>query len=250
MRQLILLLLLVVAALASAPSSALAATCADFTNQAAAQFAGNTRDGDGDGIYCEALPCPCSTAPPGTIATPPPVVTPPPAPTPTPSPTPTPEPVTAPATDRTAVRIVRVIDGDTLKVRLRDGRQRTVRLIGIDTPETVKPGVPVECGGAAASATMRKLAMQRKRGRLVGRVATLVNDPSQGNTDRYGRTLAYVEVGGRDVGKALVSAGWANVYVYSTPFARLASYQAASDTAKAAPAGVWNRCGGNFHSAQ
>jgi micrococcal nuclease len=148
------------------------------------------------------------------------------------------------------VRIVSVTDGDTVKVRLADGRRRTVRLIGIDTPETVKPGVPVECGGAAAGAAMRRLALQRTGGRLVGRVATLVSDPSQGATDRFGRTLAYAEVGGRDIGEALVRDGWAAVYVYATPFARLAAYQAASDTAKAAPAGVWNRCGGNFHSAR
>jgi len=41
---------------------AAAATCADFPNQAAAQAAANTRDADGDGVYCESLPCPCSNA--------------------------------------------------------------------------------------------------------------------------------------------------------------------------------------------
>jgi hypothetical protein len=44
------------------PAASIAATCADFPNQAAAQQAANTRDADGDGIYCEDLPCPCSTA--------------------------------------------------------------------------------------------------------------------------------------------------------------------------------------------
>jgi micrococcal nuclease len=231
-------------AVLAAPSSAFAVTCADFTNQAAAQFAGNTRDGDGDGVYCEALPCPCSKAPPGTPAAPLPVVS------PEPGPSPAPEPASAPLPNRTAVRIERVVDGDTLKVRLRDGRRRTVRLIGIDTPESVKPGVRVECGGKAATATMVKLAMQRRRGRLVGRNATLVSDPSQGATDRFGRTLAYVESGGRDLGRAIVRAGLAAVYVYSQPFARLAAYQAAGNAAKGAAAGVWRTCGGDFHSAQ
>ena len=233
MRQVLLLPLLVVAALAVAPSPALAVTCADFPNQAAAQAAHNTLDGDHDGRYCEALPCPCSTEAPAPV-TPAPLVS----------------PTSGATRSRTEVRIVSVTDGDTVKVRLGDGRRRTVRLIGIDTPETVKPNVPVECGGKAASAAMRKLALQRRRGRLVGRPATLIDDPSQGRTDRFGRTLAYVEVGGRDIGRALVSAGWAAVYVYSTPFARLAGYQAAADTAKATPAGVWSRCGGDFHSAQ
>ena len=45
-----------------APASAPAATCADYPNQAAAQRAHDTRDSDRDGLYCEALPCPCSTA--------------------------------------------------------------------------------------------------------------------------------------------------------------------------------------------
>ena len=97
---------------------------------------------------------------------------------------------------------------------------------------------------------MRKLVLQRKRGRLVGRAATLIGDASQGHTDRFGRTLAYVEVAGRDIGKSLVQSGWAAVFVYSTPFARLTGYQAATDSAKSARTGVWGRCGGNFHSAQ
>jgi hypothetical protein len=54
------------AAPADGPVAHGAATCADYPNQAAAQHAGETRDSDGDGIYCESLPCPCSTAPPGS----------------------------------------------------------------------------------------------------------------------------------------------------------------------------------------
>ncbi len=57
----LLALALIAAWCALTPASAGAATCADFPNQAAAQHAANTRDGDGDGIYCESLPCPCST---------------------------------------------------------------------------------------------------------------------------------------------------------------------------------------------
>jgi hypothetical protein len=59
------LALLPVASPADEPVARAAATCADYPNQAAAQAAGDTRDADGDGIYCESLPCPCSTAPPG-----------------------------------------------------------------------------------------------------------------------------------------------------------------------------------------
>ena len=52
---------LLLGAIALLPSSASAATCSDYTNQADAQRAADTRDADGDGIYCESLPCPCSS---------------------------------------------------------------------------------------------------------------------------------------------------------------------------------------------
>jgi hypothetical protein len=74
-------MLLVVAALIAVvtlPSSASAATCSDYGTQADAQRAADTRDADGDGIYCESLPCPCLK--PGTDPTPPPAPAPPPPP--------------------------------------------------------------------------------------------------------------------------------------------------------------------------
>jgi hypothetical protein len=55
-------------------------------------------------------------------------------------------------------RILSVIDGDTVKVRLASGKRITVRMIGVDTPETMKPGTPVECGGRQATANMKRLA--------------------------------------------------------------------------------------------
>jgi hypothetical protein len=60
-----LTVLFAVAVLCALPSSAAAKTCSEYPNQAAAQRAADTRDGDGDGIYCESLPCPCSSATPG-----------------------------------------------------------------------------------------------------------------------------------------------------------------------------------------
>ena len=65
-----LLVLAALIAIALLPSSALAATCADYTTQAEAQRAGDTRDADGDGVLCESLPCPCLGA--GSSSPPPP----------------------------------------------------------------------------------------------------------------------------------------------------------------------------------
>ena len=92
---------------------------------------------------------------------------------------------------REAARVDRVVDGDTLKVRLADGRRQRVRLIGIDTPETKKPDTPVQCGGPQATAAMRRLVLDRS-GRGLGVV--LVRDPTQDAQDRFGRRLAYVDL--------------------------------------------------------
>ena len=73
-----LLVIAAMVAIALVPSSASAAVCADYSTQADAQRAADTRDADGDGIYCESLPCPCSTGG-GSTAPPPPPVAPPPA---------------------------------------------------------------------------------------------------------------------------------------------------------------------------
>ena len=139
---------------------------------------------------------------------------------------------------------MRAIDGDTLRVRLTSGPQITVRLIGIDTPETKRPGVAVECGGLRASAYMRQIAFDHGRGRPV----TLVGDPSQDATDRYGRSLAYVDASGKgDLGRLMLHAGWASVYIFERPFGRLARYQATAGQAETRRSGLWDGCDGDSH---
>jgi micrococcal nuclease len=250
--------------------------CTDFRTQSEAQAHMDAHPGDpdgldgndGDGRACESLPAGGSSAPP---ASPPP----PPPPPPPPAPQcadgidndgdgaidasdascaasngtdewaapPPPPPAVAPATAYRNTRILSVVDGDTLKVRLSTGSRRTVRLIGIDTPETRAPGTPVECGGKDATAYMKRLALRKGRGRIV----TLTTDPTQDLTDRYGRLLAYVDGQGRDFGERMIRAGWAAVYVYRDPFQRLTTFNAAQDAARNATVGVWSKCGGNFH---
>jgi micrococcal nuclease len=179
------------------------------------------------------LPCPCSNAggpPPATKAAPPP------------------PPARAPeaAAQTAKARVLRVIDGDTLKVRLATGQSATVRLIGIDTPETRKPGTAVQCGGADATARMKQLALRNGKGRSV----TLTSDPTQDVFDDYGRLLAYVNAGGSDLGRSMVASGWAKVYVFERDFGRVSSYRKAHASVKAAKRGVWRKCGGNFHRAR
>lgn len=138
-------------------------------------------------------------------------------------------------------RVVRAVDGDTLLVRV-GGKERYVRLIGIDTPESVRPGVDPECGSTRASDSMKQLAGEGSR-------VKLITDPTQDKVDRYGRLLRYAEIGGTDVAEAQLRRGWAESYVYDdNPYQRLDRYERASGRASSKGSGVWGSCGGDFHS--
>ncbi len=97
-------------------------------------------------------------------------------------------------------RVARVVDGDTVKVSL-GGRRETVRYIGMDTPETVKPNTPVQCFGKNASAKNEQLVAGARVTLRLGAEAR----------DRYGRLLAYVyrRSDGLFVNAALVQGGFA-----------------------------------------
>jgi micrococcal nuclease len=142
-----------------------------------------------------------------------------------------------------AAIVVRPVDGDTLVARA-GGRTFYVRLLGIDTPETHRPGTPVECGGPQASAHMNALAPAGTRIRLE-------TDPTQDRLDRYGRLLAYVWLpGGRLAETEELESGWAMTYVYhGHPVELFSRLAAAARDARAARRGVWALCGGDFHSA-
>ncbi|HKO38868.1 MAG TPA: thermonuclease family protein [Solirubrobacterales bacterium] len=222
------LLVLAAAAVVVSPRSARAVDydCSDFASQAEAQrqlLPGDpySLDGDGDGTACESLPCPCATGSGGDGGQAPAV----------------------PGGDRIRAQVIRAVDGDTLDVRLTaTGAEVDVRLIGIDTPETHRPGVPIECGGPRASQSLHRLAD--------GRWITLVTDASQDRFDRYGRLLAYAIRDGLDLGRAQVRRGWAEVYVYGgVAFERVASYRRAAAAARSHSRGLWSRCDGDFHSA-
>jgi micrococcal nuclease len=97
-----------------------------------------------------------------------------------------------------SVLVTRVVDGDTVEVWL-GGREEDVRYIGVDTPETVKPGAPVDCFGPQASAFNHRL--------VEGRRVRLVFDAER--RDVYDRLLAYVYLGKRFVNAELVRRGMA-----------------------------------------
>jgi micrococcal nuclease len=132
--------------------------------------------------------------------------------------------------------VARVIDGDTVIVRS-GTRTLDVRLLGIDTPETVDPHRPVGCYGPEASAYTKHL--------LTGRRVRLVYDREL--HDRYGRWLAYVylEQQGRTdlfVNARLVAAGYARTLSIPPNTAHAADLSHLERSAALAGRGLWQAC--------
>jgi micrococcal nuclease len=133
----------------------------------------------------------------------------------------------------TAARVVRAVDGDTIVVDV-GGRQERVRYIGVDTPESVKPGARVQCFGNYASRFNHML--------VDGRRVRLVTDSEE--RDRYGRLLAYVYRAddGMFVNAELVRDGYARPLTIA-PNRRFADdFQALASEARHARRGLWKRC--------
>jgi micrococcal nuclease len=115
--------------------------------------------------------------------------------------------------------VVEVIDGDTVKVEYSNGTLETVRLLGVDAPETRgsnRPGefegVPdTERGRACLDAAAGNATTFVTR-RLLGERAAVVVDPAADRRDRYGRLLAYLRIDGTNLNYRLVAAGHARVY--------------------------------------
>ncbi len=140
------------------------------------------------------------------------------------------------AADPGAATIVRVVDGDTVVADLGAGDE-TVRLIGIDTPESVAPHRPVECYGHEASARLAALLPPGTPVRLTRDV-----EPR----DRYDRLLAYVERAddGLFVNLAQVDAGYAEAFPFPPNVAHRPQFDDAERQAREARLGLWATCGG------
>jgi micrococcal nuclease len=136
------------------------------------------------------------------------------------------------ATTTASVPVSRVIDGDTIVVLL-GGQEETVRLLGMDTPETVDPRKSVQCFGPEASAETKSL--------LDGRDVTLQSDPTQSDRDKYGRLLRYVfRDDGLFVDEFLVQQGFAREYTYfNSAYEYQTKFRADQAAAQLAGLGLW-----------
>jgi micrococcal nuclease len=135
-----------------------------------------------------------------------------------------------PALSATAY-VLRAVDGDTIEVRL-GGEREDIRYIGVDTPETVKPGTPVQCFGPQAHRFNSRLVAHRQVRLVFG----------EERRDVYGRLLAYVYLGRRFVNAELAKRGLARTLTippndrFARRFARLQT------AASRAGRGLWGRC--------
>lgn len=136
-------------------------------------------------------------------------------------------------------RVERVVDGDTVAIAMGGGTE-TLRLIGMDTPETRDPRKPVQCFGREASARAERL--------LAGTRVRIAGDPTQDTRDRYGRLLAYVYTeGGELYNERMIREGYAHEYTYQAPYRFQARFRLAEREARELGRGLWSpdTCGGD-----
>ena len=138
--------------------------------------------------------------------------------------------------------VTRVVDGDTIEVRTTGrvdgpgagsapvGPIQDVRLIGIDTPESVNPNTPVECFAREASAATAAMIEDRR--------VMLVRDVEE--ADRYGRLLRYVYLGDEMVGARLIANGYAFAYTYPPNVRHAALHVSLQRDARRNDRGLWS----------
>jgi micrococcal nuclease len=134
-------------------------------------------------------------------------------------------------------RVTKVIDGDTIKVEI-NGKNETVRLIGIDSPETTDPRRSIQCFGKEASDKAKEI--------LINKNIFLEKDPTQGDKDKYSRLLRFVFLeDGTNFNKFMVSEGYAHEYTYqNNPYKYQQDFKDAQKTARENKKGLWadNAC--------
>lgn len=130
--------------------------------------------------------------------------------------------------DLDTARVVRVVDGDTIEVSF-NGATEKVRLIGVDTPETVHPTVGVEPYGKEAS--------NFTKDQLTDQMVELEFDVEE--RDQYGRMLAYVWLGEDMFNEVLLYEGYAQIATYPPNVKYVERFKSAQQDAREAERGLW-----------
>ena len=131
--------------------------------------------------------------------------------------------------------VTHVVDGDTVELAFAGGRLERARLLGVDTPETVKPDAPVQCYGPEASARTKDL--------LAPGTVVLVQRDAEAR-DRYGRLLVYLwrQSDGLFVNASLVGDGYARTLSIAPNTAHRVDLSAAAANARTVGVGLWGNC--------
>ena len=128
-------------------------------------------------------------------------------------------------------RVIKVVDGDTVTIDM-DGKSTTLRLIGLDTPETLDPRKPVHCFGVEASNKAKEI--------LTGTYVSLETDASQDTYDKYGRLLAYIYLSdGTPFNQYMIEEGYGHEYTYNAAYKYQKQFKAAQKRAEAGEKGLW-----------
>ena len=127
--------------------------------------------------------------------------------------------------------VTKVIDGDTLIANVK-GTKTTIRLIGVNTPEVDASLREVECFGEKPSREAKKM--------LFGKQIRIEKDSSQGDFDKYGRTLAYVFLkDGTFFNEYMIKEGYAYEYTYNLPYKYQDQFKKSQDVAERKEKGLW-----------
>ncbi len=127
--------------------------------------------------------------------------------------------------------VIKIVDGDTFNIKV-DNQTVKVRMLGVDTPETVDPRKTVQCFGIEASSKVKEL--------LLKRTVTLETDSTQGITDKYDRLLAYVyRDDGLPINEYLLENGYAHEYTYNIPYIKQDKFKQLAKTAREDKLGLW-----------
>ncbi len=126
--------------------------------------------------------------------------------------------------------VVSVLDGDTFEVKIGKSIWK-VRLLGVDTPETVDPTKPVQCFGKEASDKTKEL--------LLNHSVKLSSDPTQDPLDKFNRLLAYVYVDEIFVNKYLIQNGYAREYTYSKAYEQQKEFRKLEKESEKNKTGMW-----------
>ena len=168
------------------------------------------------------------------------------APLPTPDAGPTTEPTATAEGLSWNVTVTRVIDGDTVEIRYTNATTETVRLLGVDTPETppntVSPGefegIPDSEAGQDHLISWGENATEFAERKLAGKEVRLVVDPESDRRGGYGRLLGYLYVDGENFNSLLLSGGYARLY--ESEFRLRDSFATTEATAQQERVGLWN----------